>query len=164
MAVGELELEGLVVGDLVDEAEGDGDDTNLYPDFDKFYAGLDTVLPREDVRFLLRREVRRRVQDLRGAAFPQGSDFQEDYQLQAAIDTLLSAGGASWREIPEYASTFDIDEFSAVDPVAITQGPATQTVQINEGLALIDEATRTGGTLSETTLERLRAILNSLAN
>ncbi|MDP6956465.1 MAG: S41 family peptidase [Planctomycetota bacterium] len=145
-------------------AEGDGDDANLYPGFDSFYAGLNTVLPREDVRFLLRREVRRRVQDLRGAAFPQGSDFQEDYQLQAAIDTLLSSAGDSWRDIPEYASTFDIDLFMGEEEVAAVQLPETQSGQVNEGLALIDEATRTGGTLSETTLERLREILNSLAN
>jgi carboxyl-terminal processing protease len=145
-------------------AEGDGDDTALYPDFEAFYAGLDTVLPRQDVRFLLRREVRRRVQDLRGAAFPQGSDYQEDHQLQAAIDTILAASGLSWRDLSEYATTFDIEEFEAENQDHVAQGPQKSSGRITEGLALIDEATRAGGTVSETALDRLREILNSLAN
>jgi C-terminal peptidase prc len=61
-----------------------------YPEFDSFYKELGTALPENDVRRLVRAEVRRRVQDDRGGEFPIG-DFQEDQQVQAAIEVVLEA-------------------------------------------------------------------------
>ncbi|MCH2107200.1 MAG: S41 family peptidase, partial [Planctomycetes bacterium] len=54
----------------------DDRDTANYPDFDEFYEGLETQLPAEDVRLLVRRELRRIIQDERGYEYPRG-DFQE---------------------------------------------------------------------------------------
>jgi len=88
-------------------AEGDDDDHGRYPGFDELYEGLDTVLPKADIRFLLRLEVRRLVQDARGAAFPYGSDYQEDVQLQAAIAQLLEELGEAPTAVASYAKTFD---------------------------------------------------------
>lgn len=88
-------------------AEGDDDDFSRYPGFDELYASLDTVLPKSDIRFLLRLEVRRLVQDARGAAFPYGSDYQEDVQLQAAIQQLLEELGEAPAAVASYAKTFD---------------------------------------------------------
>jgi hypothetical protein len=50
----------------------DFDNSELYPGFDDLYGSLDTTLTRDDVRFLLRIEVRRRVQDERGRSAAPG--------------------------------------------------------------------------------------------
>jgi carboxyl-terminal processing protease len=88
-------------------ALGDDDDWTRYPGFEDLYAGLDTVLSKADVRFLLRMEVRRLVQDTRGRAFPFGSDYQEDVQLQAAIAQVFEALGEAPLNVVAYAKTFD---------------------------------------------------------
>ncbi len=88
-------------------ALGDDDDCSRYPGFDDLFASLDTVLPRTDVRFLLRMEVRRVVQDARGKAFPYGSDYQEDIQLQTAIAQVFEALGEAPTVVAAYAKTFD---------------------------------------------------------
>lgn len=78
---------------FIELAEGDQGDSTRYPGFDEFYKGLKTTLPRDDVRRWVRYEVRDRVADVRGKAFPGGravGDFQEDMQLQAAIRDLFS--------------------------------------------------------------------------
>jgi carboxyl-terminal processing protease len=90
-------------------AECDMDDTHAYPGFDDFYNSLKTVLSPQDVRFLVRREVRRRAQDDRGAAYPDG-DFQEDPQLQEGIRVVLQELGAEANSIPQYAATFEARE------------------------------------------------------
>jgi C-terminal peptidase prc len=90
-------------------AECDYDDTNAYPGFDELYNALGTVLSAQDVRFLVRNEVRRKAQDERGAAFPDG-DYQEDPQLQAAVRSVLERLGGSVEAIPQYAKTFEPKE------------------------------------------------------
>lgn len=89
-------------------AQGDDDDHSRYPGFEDLFADLDTVLPRSDIRFLLRLEIRRLVQDARGVAFPYGSDYQEDVQLQAAIRQLLEQFGEAPTAVASYAKTFDV--------------------------------------------------------
>ena len=83
----------------------DDDKPESYPEFDQLYAALDTTLDRASVRYLLRREVRGRAQDDRGAAFPEG-DFQEDPQLQKAIEVALAKLGRTPADVPEYGATF----------------------------------------------------------
>lgn len=87
-------------------ADCDLDDANAYPGFDQLYNSLGTVLPPQDVRFLVRTEVRRKVQDDRGAAFPDG-DYQEDPQLQEAIRVVLEKLNTPVESIPQYAKTFE---------------------------------------------------------
>jgi C-terminal peptidase prc len=86
-------------------ALNDGRDWKSWPGFENLYASLSTPLSREDVRLLLRVEVRRAVQDAAGKAFPQG-DFEEDLQLQRAIKTLLGGDAEGWQTIREFAATF----------------------------------------------------------
>lgn len=88
-------------------AEGDDDEFARYPNFDGLYESLDTVLSKNDVRYILRNEVRRLVQDSRGEAFPYGSDYQEDVQLQAAITQILEHLGQGTDALASYAKTFD---------------------------------------------------------
>ncbi|MEC8493670.1 MAG: S41 family peptidase, partial [Planctomycetota bacterium] len=90
-------------------AYNDLDDPSIYPGFDDLYDSLDTTLSRDDVRFLLRIEVRRRVQDVRGSAFTYG-DFTEDVQLQAAIEEILRGAGKKVEDYAAYARTFDVRE------------------------------------------------------
>ncbi len=87
----------------------DSKDATRYPGLVEFHEGLGTMLPIEDLRFLIRREVRRRIQDERGAAFPAG-DFQEDRQLQKAIAVLLDELSDSYVEHGDYSSCFDFEE------------------------------------------------------
>src|SRR5690606_28946833 len=85
-------------------AEGDRGTTARYPDFDAFYEGLDTHLDQNDVRRWIRYLVRDEVADLRGKAYPGGralGDIQEDAQLQAAVETILSEHGQDIRALPE---------------------------------------------------------------
>jgi len=77
----------------------------LYPDFDSFYESLDTPLEFDDVRVLVRAEIRRRIQDDRGGAFPFG-DFEEDVQVQDAVTSLLEKLGQSPSDFPSFATTF----------------------------------------------------------
>ncbi|MHC4379011.1 MAG: S41 family peptidase [Planctomycetota bacterium] len=115
---------------FVQLAETDLKDTSRYPEFDKFFAGLGTTLDRDDVRQLLRSEIRRRVQDTRGGAFPYG-DFQEDVQLQAAVQDVLEDLGREASSIPEFASTFRADlsggDVAAADP--IEEGGVSDLIQ-----------------------------------
>lgn len=72
-------------------AAGDDHDVARYPDFAQFRERLDTRLPDDTVRLLIRAEVRNRVADERGQAYPGGvlyGDWQEDAQLRRAIAEL----------------------------------------------------------------------------
>ena len=91
---------------FVELAESDLKDTSLWPDFDSFYAGLNTPLPEDDVRQMLRVEARRRVQDARGGEFPLG-DFQEDPQVQEGIRRILASSGRTAEEYERFARTFE---------------------------------------------------------
>jgi C-terminal peptidase prc len=81
-------------------ALSDGRDPSSYPGFEKLYAELKTPLPRDDVRVLLREELRRQASDARGKEWV--ADFQEDRQLQRAIHRALRAINRSLDDYPEY--------------------------------------------------------------
>ncbi len=139
----------------------DYDKPESYPDFDELYTSVDTTLTRDDLRFLLRIEVRRRVQDTRGNAFPLG-DFTEDIQLQAAIEDVLKKKGLSKDDIPEYAGTFDdvepMDEAVAQSaPPTLRSGSAPKGEEFERALALIAKAE--AGGMSKQAADELRAIL-----
>jgi carboxyl-terminal processing protease len=86
-------------------ARTDLGDASAWPDFDEVFAATPSTLSRDDLRDMLRDEIRRRVQDERGAAFPLG-DFQEDVELQRAIQALAERSGKEWRAVPEFDATF----------------------------------------------------------
>ena len=136
-------------------AYNDLDDPSVYPGFDDLYDSLDTTLSRDDVRFLLRIEVRRRVQDVRGSAFTYG-DFTEDVQLQAAIEEILSGAGKKVEDYTAYARTFDVRE---IDPDAVAAGPPAGG-KVKRALALIAEAE--SAPLTKESAEELRSLLDDL--
>ena len=136
----------------------DFDDPELYPGFDDLYASLDTSLPEEDIRFLLRIDVRRRFQDLRGSALPMG-DFAEDLQLQAAIEEVLAKRDQSPDGIAEYKATF-VDREAEGDRVASAPSRvrSPELARARELMA----PTEGGGTLSPESMAELREILEGL--
>ncbi|MFT5052484.1 MAG: hypothetical protein ACI8QZ_003918, partial [Chlamydiales bacterium] len=147
-------------------ASGDMDDTSLYPGFEEFYASLDTVLARGDVRFLLRREVRRLVQDRRGEAFPLGGDYQEDLQLQAGIRSVLEQLGDSAEEIDAYAVTFEprAEDKEEVENKIVRSPGAEARAGLEAARALIAAAGTQDGHLSEAKLRELNAIIDEALN
>lgn len=140
-------------------AAGDRDDPSAYPGFAELYSSLDTILPEDDVRYLMRQEVRRLVQDARGEAFPLG-DYQDDLQLQEAIRTLLEEGGRQGIEdIVDYARTFeprDLEQRSSAPPAALAQ----RSTDLDQALALIAEAE--DGQLSGDSLRELGELLRGM--
>jgi len=142
----------------------DGKDPAAYPEFDEFMASLDTVLSRDDVRQLLRRELRRRVQDERGAEFPgtdlQG-DFQEDPQLQAAIRLVLEDLDLDVADIPEFSATFEDPETDLDD-----SNNLVATIPVGDDLAstraLLERARQSDGHLSKDTLDAILELLKRL--
>jgi C-terminal peptidase prc len=122
-------------------ANGDRDDTSRYPGFDAFYNELGTTLSAQDVRFLLRREVRGRVQDDRGATFPDG-DYQEDPPLQEAIRVVLGKLGSTENELPEFATTFEPREKKAEPPGRVLTASLSdrERTELRHALSLIGEA------------------------
>lgn len=78
----------------------DGRDASLWPEFDRFYGSLNTLLSKEDVRRELRFRLRTRVADDRGAEFTQ--NFQEDRQLLVGLTELFKKSGGDIRSVPEY--------------------------------------------------------------
>ena len=95
--------------ELVELAIYDGFDTSKYPEFDTFYESLETELSKEDIRYLLRIALRKRVSDemTRDKVFPHpGSfvigDFQEDPQLQTAIQIILEEQKRRPADFAEY--------------------------------------------------------------
>ena len=147
-------------------ASGDNGDTSLYPGFDEFYASIDTVLPADDVRFLLRREVRRLVQDQRGEAFPMGGDYQEDLQLQEAIRVILADLDRRPEDIEAYATTFDPVEDDEDDSKQVADlrpgapsGLGVDRARLEAAQALIAEADDQDGRMSAEGLAELRAII-----
>ncbi len=145
-------------------ADCDGDDVGRYPGFQELYDSLNTVLPQQDVRMLVRSEVRRRVQDDRGAAFPDG-DFEEDVQLQAAITTVLDKLSKKPSQIEEYARTFDAQdnkESSTAPKLVAGVSRDDQRSRLKSALTLVGEA-RTHGQLDPKTAAELeRALQDAL--
>jgi C-terminal peptidase prc len=139
-------------------AAGDEDDVGKYPGFDEFYRSLETTLSQQDVRFLLRREVRGRAQDDRGAAFPEG-DYEEDPMLQGAIRVLLEKLGHRVEEIADYQKTFDKEEKKDSDKLVAASLSDTARSDLRHALTLIDQA-KSGG--SQVSLERLAEIQKAL--
>jgi len=142
-------------------AESDEDDTSRYPGFDEFFNSLGTTLTPGEVRMLVRAEARGRVQDARGAAFPDG-DFQEDVQLQAAIRIVLEKLGISWADVPAYATTFEPEaekDREASKLLASGMSDSTRS-SLRHALELIAEA-KSGGRLSEERLEALQKALQT---
>lgn len=86
----------------------DGFDPSAYPGFEEFYAGLNTQVPRDDIRRWLRTYVQRKVADLRGSEFIE--DYQSDTQLQRALVEVLRKQDVDPSSIDEYrffAKKFD---------------------------------------------------------
>jgi carboxyl-terminal processing protease len=143
-------------------ADGDGDDTSLYPGFQEMYNSLETMLSTQDVRMLARNEIRRRVQDDRGSAFPDG-DYQEDPQLQEAIRTVLEKLHTSADQIEPYAKTFEPLEKKDAHASRILAANLSDTTRsdLRHALSLIGEA-KNGGNLSPQRLEELEKVLQSV--
>ena len=78
----------------------DNFDYTQYPAFEEFYQSLDTPLTKEEVRHYLRFLVRRRVSDEMGRELL--GDYQEDIQLQKAVEVLLGKLGMDAGAFPEY--------------------------------------------------------------
>ena len=143
-------------------AQDDAKDPDRYPGFDEFYDSLETALPREDVRFMVRREVRRLVQDERGASFPRG-DYEEDIQLQKALQVALSELGRDPYEIEAYRRTFDAREsLTGGELIASADTDPASRQDVRTALGLIAEARRGDGKFSSEALERLQKILSEL--
>jgi hypothetical protein len=86
-------------------AEGDAGSTDIYPEFDAFFASLNTKLDENEIRRWLRLYVRRKVSDARQKEFPGNDffgDYQEDSQLQRGILELLKQLDKDPESIPEY--------------------------------------------------------------
>ncbi len=90
----------------VELAEYDALDEALYPGFEEFFSGLETILLPKDVRSWIRLRLRESVADSRGRGFPgngfQG-DYQEDTQLAEAIRQVLRLAGRDVAMVKEYA-------------------------------------------------------------
>ncbi len=138
-------------------AEGDGDDLSRYPDFRGLYDSLGTMLSEQDVRMLARNEIRRRVQDDRGEAFPDG-DFQEDAQLQAAIRSILEKVGDSPEAIAVYRSTFDPAEDKSNQRPLVAKSGDEQRTRLNDALKAL-EALRAKGDVDPKTADELQKAL-----
>jgi len=138
----------------------DMDDPTAYAGFDELYAGLNTILSKDDVRFLLRIEVRKLVQDEQGHAFPLG-DYQEDSQLQSALRSILADLGEQPSSLPAYAKTFD-----EVGNDGLVLGQANplslRGVDLDQALALIAEAGGGDELITRQKLEELTDLIRSM--
>jgi len=137
----------------------DANEVTRYPDFDDLYARCNTPLSRDDVRELLRGEVRRRVQDDRGAEFPLG-DFQDDRQVQAGLKVAFDALGRRLDEVPEYATTIrgnplekSPEQRLVADARDVLQGRLGPGMSDQERQALIQELPRLRQMLSSANLD-----------
>jgi len=145
-------------------AVNDGKDPSLYPDFEAFYAGLGTPLDKNAVRRALRAEIRRRVQDDRGAAFPRG-DFVEDVQLQKAIQVVLEELGEEPQNVTEFGLVFDFERMDqeAGPPQQLAVLGGMRSRELDRARALIQSA-RDGESLSKEQLEEVLSILEEIEN
>jgi hypothetical protein len=106
---------------------------------------------------LVRNEVRRRVQDDRGEAFPDG-DFQEDLQLQAAIRAILEQVGDTPESIPLYRVSFDpTDEKTGQRPLLAKSGDEQRT-RLNAAIQAL-ESLRAKGNVDQKTADELQKAL-----
>jgi hypothetical protein len=129
--------------------------TDLYPGFEQLYQELQTNLPSDDVRRVLRYEVRRRVQDDRGAAFPQG-DFVEDVQLQKAIEVALDKIGKKPSDVSDFSLVFDLPKGTASGRLALARGEERDLSRA------LQEARSSGKPLTSEQVDRLIEILGTI--
>lgn len=99
----------------------DGQDWRNYPGFKKLYKKLDTKLNKDNVRRVLRSELRRRVADERGKAFIL--DIQEDIQIQRSIVQALEEIDADVSQFGRY------EHFSDLEPAGTENGKQSQENQ-----------------------------------
>ncbi|MSR62647.1 MAG: S41 family peptidase [Planctomycetes bacterium] len=130
----------------------------LYPAFDELLGGLNTTLARDDVRRVLRYEVRRRVQDDRGAEFPAG-DFVEDVQLQKAIEVALDGLGQKPTDVDDFNLVFDLPK---PDPKGGIQLANRGSQELTRALSLLRGAQSGGKTLSREEMDQLIEILGTI--
>lgn len=135
----------------------DDRDSSNYPEFDGFYDGLETQLSTEDVRLLVRRELRRIIQDERGYEYPRG-DFQEDSQVQAALKHFFEAFGEEPEQHPEYASTMLPPQRDTLQ-APITLAPKKQFMRDAQDLIA---SAKLNDEMDKDTLEKIEALLEEL--
>ncbi|MBZ0134741.1 MAG: hypothetical protein K8I27_00040 [Planctomycetes bacterium] len=83
-------------------ARGDGRKTDSYAGFEGFYSKVaDSKLDREDVRYLVRAELRKRL--LAEGADINQVDLQEDNVFTGAVKEAAKAAGIDLSAIPEYS-------------------------------------------------------------
>jgi C-terminal processing protease CtpA/Prc len=83
-------------------ARGDGHKTDGYPGFDALYGKVkSTHLTRENVRFLVRGELRKRL--IADGEKINKVDLQEDSMFTGAVKEAAKAAGIDISEIPEYS-------------------------------------------------------------
>ncbi len=133
-------------------AVNDDRDPARYPGFEGFYQSLSTPLPMDDVRFLVRQEIRRRVQDDRGREFGS-ADYVEDPQVQEAVTALLRDMGKSPEAVAEYASTFKPRSSVGVN---VAYG---ERQDVERTLEAIARARDGDGVLDAETLQKLEELL-----
>lgn len=134
----------------------------LYPDFAELYESLSTPLPEDDVRYLLRQAVRRRVQDARGSEFPF-ADFQEDAQAQRAITLLLEKLGQTPDQFKEFRETFENEDLERIyQPPLAALGELPSRQDLASSKALLLRARDGNGQLSPEELDRLLTLLSEL--
>jgi C-terminal peptidase prc len=139
-------------------AVSDGKEPERYPGFDDLYTRLDTPLDRDDVRDLLRQAIRRRVQDDLGHAFPFG-DYEEDIQVQKAIQVALEKLGENVADVTEYGRVFDLDHptLSSRDLAMARPRRIQNLMRLREKL----EAARASG-LSQETLDEMLGLIGEI--
>ncbi len=135
-------------------AENDQRDPSRYPQFEEFMTSLATPLAADDVRQLVRIDVRKRVQDLRGKEFP-GGDFVEDAQLQEAIRVVLEKLGKTPADIEEYKATIPPTPRGRLQIARVERG------SLQESIDQINAARKGDGKLSQELLERLQELLQA---
>jgi len=146
--------------ELAQLAVCDFDDPTRYPGFDPLYSSLETTLTPQQVRELVRREVRGRAQDVRSAAFPDG-DFQDDPILQAGIEAALEKLNLSPQDIPEYAATFQERAKPEDRPILAAHLTDTQRTDLRHALTLLGKA-QGGSNLSADRLAEIERALKAV--
>lgn len=84
---------------LKELARADGRNLEAYPGLDALYKTLDMHTEKEELRYLVRAELRRRM----AGKIPQ-VDLQEDTVFTGAVKEAANVAGINLSEIPEYAS------------------------------------------------------------
>lgn len=110
---------------FVELASGDKGETDRYPEFDRFYEGLETNLSKDDVRRWLRFFVRETVARDRGKPFAgtwAAGDYQEDPQLQEGMRVILEGLGEDIRKQPEMQGVLKLDFDAATAKKAAKNG------------------------------------------